>query len=44
MPRKTVAGAVSRSSEVPLPIACRAASPGTPSTSIPANITMTIST
>ena len=43
MPRKTTAGASSRSSEVPLPIAFSAASPGRPSTIMPANITTTIS-
>jgi len=43
MPRKTTAGASSRSSEEPLPRAFRAASPGRPSTSMPANITTTIS-
>ena len=43
MPRKTTDGASSRSSDVPLPIAFSAASPGRPNTIMPANITTTIS-
>jgi hypothetical protein len=44
MPRKTSAGASTFSCEVLVPIARSAASPGTPRTTMPANMATTIST